>query len=537
MPVLSNVLPYRPLLAGLLLSLLAPSALAARLSARDQAAVDAISQRMTAAGQRYQAALQAEEAGDDEGEAGANASVDAALAQMDAELEACAQQRGCEMSALMAIYRQALKGGEASDGNELGDENGDEAPVDDDPLDDGSDHAQLPSGPQSTRAANLLNDQRHDFDKMVQFNPAIQAGIRRWLTDMRPALIDSYENYRNMRDALYPQWDRDGLPEALLFGIMTKESNGKVHATSRVGAAGPMQFMPATGLRFGLGPDGTGFDTRYDPRSVGYASAEYIKERMVELGGSIEYALAAYNGGEGRARRIYNQYPGRSFWDDAVYYQFPAETRDYVPMVIAASWLFLHPKQYGLKFPRVNPKPASVQLARTTSLNELVICLGNGGTRDGFQRTLRNLNPRYQPDAWLPAGTTLQANTRIARLYTSNCANGARAELARTLVNASVAAAVVNTGAPRPSGTVAVGDVTSLREPAAAVPAAAKPVPKPKPKPAPVKSYTVKKGDSLGRIADRNSCNIKQLAKANGLRAPGYTVKPGQTLKLEGCGK
>ncbi|MFT4257565.1 MAG: transglycosylase SLT domain-containing protein [Pseudoxanthomonas sp.] len=536
MPVLPNFLPYRPLLAGLLLSLLAPSALAARLSARDQAAVDAIRQRMTAAGQRYQAALQAGDVNDDEGEAGANAAVDAALAEMDAELQACALQRGCEVPALLAIYRQALKveAGDEDEDDELGDENAGEAPADEDPLDDGSDHAQLPSGPQSARAANLLNDRRHDFDKMVQFNPAIQAGIRRWLTDMRPALIDSYENYRNMRDQLYPQWERDGLPEALLFGIMAKESNGKVHATSRVGAAGPMQFMPATGQRFGLGPDGTGFDTRYDPRSAGYASADYIKERMVELGGSIELALAAYNGGEGRARRIYNQYPGRSFWDDAVYYQFPVETRDYVPMVIAAGWLFLHPRQYGLKFPRVNPRPASLQLARTTSLDELVICLGNGGTRDGFQRTLRNLNPRYRPDAWLPAGTILQANTRIARLYAGNCTNGARAELARTLVNASVGAAIVSSGAPLPSGTVAVGDMTSLREPAAAVPPP-QPVAKPGPKPA--KTYRVAKGDTLGRIAGKHACDLKQLARANGLRAPGYVVRPGQTIRLEGCGK
>ena len=75
------------------------------------------------------------------------------------------------------------------------------------------------------------------------------------------------------------------LPEAkrvvdVIFGILAKESNGRVHSVSRAGAVGPMQFMPATGQRFGLGPDGTGFDTRYDPRGSADAAASYLNERF-----------------------------------------------------------------------------------------------------------------------------------------------------------------------------------------------------------------------------------------------------------------
>ena len=70
--------------------------------------------------------------------------------------------------------------------------------------------------------AALLNDKRHAFDSMVEYNPAVQAGIRRWLTDMRPALLTSYENYQNLRAVMWPEWEKRGLPEALLFGIMAK---------------------------------------------------------------------------------------------------------------------------------------------------------------------------------------------------------------------------------------------------------------------------------------------------------------------------
>ncbi|HYM86775.1 MAG TPA: transglycosylase SLT domain-containing protein, partial [Pseudoxanthomonas sp.] len=346
----------------------------------------------------------------------------------------------------------------------------------------------------------------------------------------RVSLITSYENYQYVKPLMWPSWEKHGLPEALLFGIMAKESNGRVHANSRAGAAGLMQFMPATGRRFGLGPDGTGFDTRFDATAVGMASAEYLDERMIALNRSIEYALAAYNGGEGRAQRVYNQFGGRGFWDEAVYNQFPGETKDYVPMVIAAAWLFLHPKQYGLEFPKVDSQPASFNLARSASIYELTICLGNGGTRDGYMRALRNLNPRYEPDTWIPAGTPMRATSKIASLYARNCINGPRADLARTLIAADVSAAIVRT-----PGTVDVGDVTPVEGVPTTV-ATGEPKPA-KPKIEQVRDYRVARGDTLGRIAKKFRCEQKELARANGLRAPGYSVKPGQELKLQGCRK
>src|SRR5690606_27995312 len=99
----------------------------------------------------------------------------------------------------------------------------------------------------------------------------------------------------------------------------------------------------------GLGPDGTGFDTRYDPRAAAEASATYLNERLRELNNELELALAGYNGGEGRALRVHRGSGGGSFWHASVYDQFPAETRDYVPMVIAAAWIYLHPRQFGVQ--------------------------------------------------------------------------------------------------------------------------------------------------------------------------------------------
>ena len=480
-------------------------------SKRDLAAAAVLQKRMENAEKDYRDAMLAED------EEAATTASSAALTEIKAVIEACARQKGCAMPDMLATYERLLKAS-PQPGEELFD---DEA---EDPIDEGDFTAA--DVPEQANAASLLSEEGKRFVQMVQFNPAVQAGIRRWLTDMRPSLMDSYENYRYMQHLMSPAFKRHGLPEALLFGIMAKESNGKVHAGSRAGAVGPLQFMPATGRRFGLGNDGTGFDTRYDPRASADAAAQYLTERMNQLGNSIELSLAGYNGGEGRALRVYREKGGRSFWDYDVYNQFPAETKDYVPMVIAAAWLFLHPKDYGIRWPRVGTRPATITLAQPASIYELTICLGNYGSRDGYMRALRNLNPRWNADSTIPAGTALNATTRIAWLYRFNCgSNSKRAQLARQLVASNVQSALVRIG---PMST-APGEGTATA-PVQDAPPPARPA-----APTKQKTYKVQRGETLSSIARKFGCDLRDVAKANKLKAPKYAIRPGQSLKLEGC--
>ena len=496
-----------------------PEALA--LSKRDQAAVDSLNQRMQAAEARYRQGVVKIGNADPSGKG----EVDASLEDMEDVMADCVKQKGCSATTMLTAYKRLLK------------QNADLAAGDEVPEDGAADDGEMLGAdvPEAARAAALLSADGERFVKMVQYNPAVQASIRRWLTDMRGPLVDTYENYQYMRQLMWPQFERAGLPEALLFGVMAKESNGKVHSTSRAGAAGPLQFMYATGQRFGLGDDGSGFDTRYDARASAQAAATYFNERLGQLNRSIELSLAAYNGGEGRALRVYNGSGGRNFWDESVYNQFPAETRDYVPMVIAAAWLFLHPKEYGLTFPKVDAHPAMLRLNKPSSIYELTICLGNGGSRDGYMRALRNLNPRYKAESWLPAGTTLSATTRIVGLYNRWCLQGPRAELANTLVRSDASSAIVRTGPVTPlnddESEIEGGGVgtTGVSMPQASVAKASRA------KPAKPTSYTVKRGETLTAIAQKFQCDMGDLAKANKLKAPRYSIRPGQKLKLNGC--
>jgi membrane-bound lytic murein transglycosylase D len=513
------------------LALIAATALAAALPA-SAARVDrnaAVYAEMDAASARYREARIKIQSGDD----ASLAVMSKALEDLEEIAQRCLHTKGCDSTRVITSYETLLKSADLGPKNELvGEEDWDSNLAE-------PDHQLSPivaNSPEAARSIQLLND-GHAFDKMVEVNEPVQAAIREWLTSQRAFLIDANENYQYMRYLMAPEYERSGLPEALLFGIMAKESGGKVHAVSRSGASGPLQFMPATGSRFGLFRDGTGFDWRFDPQQAARANAAYINERFAELNRNLEFTIAAYNGGEGRAARMYAAAGGASFWSPQVMAQLPPETRDYVPAVIAAAWLFLHPKKYGLEFPKVDTTPGQLTLAHASSINELTICLGNGGSRDGWFRVLRNLNPRYEAAAVIPGGTVLRAPKRIAALYARNCVQGPRLELAQQLGRANrawtpvVADVGASGGTPYMSTSATVADAMAKGDPSKQR-SSDRGAKKKKKSPG---VYHVRSGDSLIGIAKDHGCDVSDLAKANKLKSPAYRIKPGEHLKLAGC--
>ncbi|MDE2257476.1 MAG: transglycosylase SLT domain-containing protein, partial [Xanthomonadaceae bacterium] len=344
--------------------------------------------------------------------------------------------------------------------------------------------------PEAQRSVTLLHGQK--LSELIAMNGAVKAALQMWLTQWRPNLVDAWINYQYLRHEMWPAYKEADLPEAILFGIMAKESGGKVHAVSRSGAAGPLQFMYATGMRFGLTSD-NGFDQRFDPAQAARANAAYINEQLGVFNDNLELAIAAYNGGEGAMQRLAQHHPDEGFWNPKIYFAVSPETRDYVPMVLAAAWLFLHPERYNLQFPKLDTTPAQIVLQQPASLDELTVCLGQDGNADGWFRTLRNLNPAYDPRQQLDAGTRLQVVAPVAADYAKLCTSGKWVELAADLH------------------------------------AAAEPV-------APARRlYVVRRGDTLGAIARKHGCSSGDLARLNHLRPPHYLLRIGQDLRVSGC--
>lgn len=126
---------------------------------------------------------------------------------------------------------------------------------------------------------------------------------------------------------------RRGLPAELKY-VAVIESALNPAATSHAGAAGMWQFMPATAADFGL----DSLAVR-DPARSTAAAVRYLAQLHRQFG-DWQIALAAYNCGPGRVRRLVRAHEARTgqkptFWD--LHEVLPAETRDYVPRFIAAA--------------------------------------------------------------------------------------------------------------------------------------------------------------------------------------------------------
>ena len=424
----------------------------------------------------------------------------AALETMQSNAVLCTTMPGCDGSRFVSAYDRLLRLGlqvPVVDGDSEQD-----AAIEDATSDIGEGSPVVASLPAMERTITLLNGR--ELADILTINDPVKAALEQWLTQYRPNLMTAYVNYEFMRYRMWPEYHQAGLPEALLFGMLAKESGGRVHAVSRAGASGPLQFMYATGLRFGLSAR-DGFDQRFDPALAARANAAYINEQLAIFNGNLELVIAAYNGGEGRIRRLAARGGSTSFWDPGVYSILPDETRDYVPMVLAAAWLFLHPERYNLEFPHIDGKPGSITLAKPASLTELTVCFGSeGGMYDGWFRTLRNLNPAIDPQPQLPPVHAWKSRWCWNPPMQACVPAGQWADLAGDSNAATQAAR------PKRAAT------TSNRATAS--------------------SYTVRRGDNLAAIARRNGCaHLRDIAELNGIRGPQYRIRAGQRLRMPAC--
>lgn len=431
--------------------------------------------------------------------AGSQKTLAAALDALRSASDRCVNTSGCDTQRFLSAYDRALR---LKDGSFLGTDD-DDQPLDASDQDStAADTGLLTAVPQTQRTVQLLHD--HKLSDLVASNGPVQAALQVWLTRLRPNLIRAYVDYQYLRDQMEPAFKQAGLPEAILFGLMAKESGGRVHAVSRSGAAGPLQFMPATGARFGLNTV-DGFDQRFDPTLSAKATAAYLNEQLGQLNDNLALVLAAYNGGEGRLGRLVATSPQANFWDPKVYFSLSDETREYVPMVLAAAWLFLHPDRYNLHFPQVDGAPGAVQLAKATTLNELAVCLGDDdGAHYGWFRTLRNLNPQLEPSQPLAQGSRVNLPKFLQGAYQQSCVNGRWVALADQLQAAQM---------PAPPARVVEVDPPSKH----------------------ASHYTIRKGDTMYAIARKFDCDsVSELVRRNHLHSA-TDLRVGHKLKLVGC--
>ncbi|MGN6186792.1 MAG: lytic transglycosylase domain-containing protein [Thermoanaerobaculia bacterium] len=138
------------------------------------------------------------------------------------------------------------------------------------------------------------------------------------------------------------------MPRDLIFLAMI-ESGFNPAARSGASAVGLWQFIADTGRRYGLTVTSK-IDERKDPEKSTDAALEYLADLHARFG-SWYLAAAAYNTGENRVGRIMRELTGSERGNEESYYEIadrlPAETREYVPLMIAAARIAKEPAKYG----------------------------------------------------------------------------------------------------------------------------------------------------------------------------------------------
>jgi soluble lytic murein transglycosylase-like protein len=146
-------------------------------------------------------------------------------------------------------------------------------------------------------------------------------------------------------DTIRAQARAHGLPAALVAAIIRQESAFDPRATSPVGARGLMQLMPATAKETARHLDRHySPEALYDPELSIELGSAYLGKLLDSFDGNVELAVAGYNGGPSRIRRLWNEDPDAEL-DDFVENLYLDESRDYVKrvLVLTDSYRQLYP--------------------------------------------------------------------------------------------------------------------------------------------------------------------------------------------------
>jgi len=201
-----------------------------------------------------------------------------------------------------------------------------------------------PTSATETAVASDLSQTTHDVD--IPLNRKVLSYIELFQGNLRDFISEGLQRGAKYLPMIQAEFREQGLPLDLAY-IPLIESAFKNTARSRVKAQGMWQFMSYTGREHGLALDWY-VDERSDPEKATKAAAQYLKTLGKMFDNNWHLAMASYNGGPGRVQRAVRRSGRDDFWAlTATTRYLPRETREYVPMILAAIVIAKNPAQYG----------------------------------------------------------------------------------------------------------------------------------------------------------------------------------------------
>lgn len=203
-----------------------------------------------------------------------------------------------------------------------------------------------PAADAQTTAAVKEDLAATEHDVPIPQNSRVLAYVELFQGRLRDFIHDGLTRGTRYLPMIQSVFRAEGLPLDLAY-IPIIESGFKTNAVSKASAKGPWQFMTATAKENGLHHDWY-VDERSDPEKATIAAAKYLKTLSRMFNGDWNLVLAAYNGGPGRVQRAMKQAGQDDFWALSESSRYlPKETREYVPLILAAMIVAKNPAQYG----------------------------------------------------------------------------------------------------------------------------------------------------------------------------------------------
>lgn len=322
-------------------------------------------------------------------------------------------------------------------------------------------------------------------------------------------------------------------PELLYLAMIESGLNPKAH--SKAAANGMWQFIYSTGKIYGL--NRTWYvDERRDPEKATRAACAYLTDLYNEFD-NWYLALAAYNAGEGRIRRATKLHQTSDFWQ---LHSLPRETRNYMPYFLAASIIAKNPSKYGFKRKKTK-KPISYDLVTIEKSADLTVLANAANT--SF-KMIQTLNPELRQSATpsesymlkIPKGNknlfiknynALPESERFAPQFVSHkVRNGESlwtiARKYRISIHDLVAVNKI-----RNRSMIRIGQKLTIPVPGMNIAS----IPRTQMQGYNKVTYKVRRGDTLGHIAEDYGTRASNIRKWNSLKY-GQPIYPGQKLTL-----
>ncbi len=393
------------------------------------------------------------------------------------------------------------------------------------PLESATDVTFAPNPELVAKLSSELNT-TSDLPLVINDQVAGYIGVFSTSNSFRAHMSASMARLGKYRTLMQNVLREEGVPQDLIYLAVAESGFQAQSVNTRSGAGGMWQFMTYTGPEYGLTRNGY-FDYRFDPEKSTRAYARYIKV-LYRLFGDWNLAMAAYDWGPLNIQRVVSRSGYADYWELYSHGMMPAETRAYVPKILAAVLMAKNPERYGLN--RLPPSPPviydTVSVSDAISLN-LVADLTNSTIGEIVALNpamLRLATPRdIAYDLHLPPGTKDTFLTRLKDIPVDDRSSWRFhvVKPAETLESIAVSFHVstenlASYNEVTPAQPVEAGDelVIPITTGSGTTPGQQR--------------YTVHRGDTLVTVADRFGLTVEQLRTWNTSAAARLT--PGRSL-------